>query len=98
MNFRIEQRIPAPLMAVEATLLDREFIAATASLPKLGEPELLEQQRDGDRVHQRVRYRFTAELSSAVTRVIDRAKLTRIDDARCDLTTHTARHRILPDY
>src|SRR5262249_39164023 len=98
MNFRIEQRIPAPLTAVEAALLDREFIAATATLPKLGEPELLEQQRDGDRVHQRVRYRFTAELSSAVMRVIDPAKLTWIDDARFDLTPHTARDAILPEY
>jgi hypothetical protein len=96
-NFRIEQRITAPLEAVENALLDREFIAATAKLPKLGEPEVLEQQRDGDRVHQRVRYRFTAELSSAVTRVIDPTKLTWVDDARYDLTTHTSRHRILPD-
>lgn len=97
MNFRIEQRITAPLTAVEAALLDREFIAATAKLPKLGEPDLLEQQRDGDRVHQRVRYRFTAELLSAVTRVIDPAKLTWVDDARYDLTSHTSRHRIVPD-
>jgi hypothetical protein len=96
-NFRIDQRITVPLPAVEAALLDREFIAATAKLPKLGEPELLEQQRDGDRVHQRVRYRFTAELSSAVTRVIDPAKLTWVDDARYDLTSHTSRHRIVPD-
>jgi hypothetical protein len=98
MNFHIEQRIPAPLTAVEGALLDREFIAATAELPRLGEPQLLEQQRDGDRVHQRVHYRFTAQLSSAVTRVIDPAKLTWIDDARFDLTSHSARHRILPDY
>jgi hypothetical protein len=96
-KFRIEQRITAPLSAVEAALLDREFIAETASLPKLGSPEVLEQTRDGDRVHQRIRYRFTAELSSAVTRVIDPAKLTWVDDTRYDLTSHTARHRILPD-
>jgi Protein of unknown function (DUF2505) len=96
-KFRIEQRIPAPLSAVEAALLDREFIAATTSLPKLGSPEVLEQTRGGDRVHQRIRYRFTAELSSAVTRVIDPAKLTWVDDTRYDLASHTARHRILPD-
>jgi hypothetical protein len=96
-NFRIEQRITAPLKAVENALLDRAFIAATAQLPKLGEPEFLDQEHDGDRVHQRVRYRFTAELSSAVTRVIDPAKLTWVDDARYDLTSHTSRHRIVPD-
>ncbi len=97
MKFRIEQRIAAPLGAVEAALLDREFVAATADLPKLGAPELLELDRDGDRAHQRIRYHFTAELSGAVTRVVDPEKLTWIDDARYDLTTHTSRHRIFPD-
>jgi len=96
-RFRIDQHIPAPLAAVEAALLDRDFIAATAELPKLGAPEVLEISRDGDRAHQRVRYRFTAQLSGAVTRVVDPGKLTWVDDARYDLTTHTSRHRILPD-
>lgn len=97
MNFRIDQRIAASLNDVETALLDREFVAATAELPKLGAPELLELQRDGDHVRQRIRYRFTAELSGAVTRVVDPNKLTWVDDARYDLTTHTSRHRILPD-
>ncbi len=97
MNFRIEQRIPAPLAAVEAALLDSDFVAATADLPKLGAPELLENTRDGDRAHQRIRYHFTAPLSGAVTRVVDPAKLTWVDDATYDLTSHTSRHRILPD-
>jgi len=96
-KFRIEQRILAPLAAVEAALLDREFVAATTGLPKLGAPELLDQKRNGDRAHQRIRYRFTAELSSAVTRVVDPAKLTWIDDARYDLVSHTSHHRIVPD-
>jgi hypothetical protein len=96
-KFRIDQHITAPLEAVEAALLDREFVVVTAELPKLGAPELLELQRDGDRVHQRIRYRFTAELSGAVTRVVDPSKLTWVDDARYDLTAHTSRHRILPD-
>ena len=97
MNFRIEQRIPAPLTAVEAALLDSDFVAATADLPKLGAPDLLENARDGDRAHQRIRYHFTAPLSGAVTRVVDPAKLTWIDDATYDLTSHTSRHRIVPD-
>ena len=97
MNFRIEQRIPAPLAAVEAALLDSDFVAATADLPKLGAPELLENARDGDRAHQRIRYHFTAQLSGAVTRVVDPAKLTWVDDATYDLTSHTSRHRIVPD-
>ncbi len=97
MKFRIEQRIAAPLGAVEAALLNRDFVAATADLPKLGAPELLELERDGDRAHERIRYRFTAELSGAASRVVDPKKLTWVDDARFDLTAHTSRHRILPD-
>jgi len=96
-KFRIEQRIAAPLGAVEAALLNRDFVAATADLPKLGAPELLELERDGDRAHERIRYRFTAELSGAASRVVDPKKLTWVDDARFDLTAHTSRHRILPD-
>jgi hypothetical protein len=96
-RFRIDQRIPAPLAAVEAALLDRDFVAATAELPKLGAPEVLDNTRDGDRARQRIRYRFTAQLSGAVTRVVDPGKLTWVDDAGYDLTTHTSRHRILPD-
>ena len=97
MKFRIEQRIPAPLTDVEAALLDRDFLAASSDLPKLSAPELLEQRRDGDRAHQRIRYRFTAQLSSTVTRVVDPDKLTWVDDASYDLTAHTSHHRILPD-
>lgn len=97
MKFRFDQLIPARLAAVEAALLDREFVAATADLPKLGAPQVLELSRDGDRARQRIRYRFTAPLSGAVTRVVDPGKLTWVDDARYDLTTHASRHRIMPD-
>ncbi|MGH9013291.1 MAG: DUF2505 family protein [Acidimicrobiia bacterium] len=98
MNFRIEQRVDAPVDAVEAALLDAAFVAATADLPKIGGAQLLEQRRDGDRVHQRVRYRFTGELSAAVTAVVDRDRLTWVDDAEHDLGAHRSEHRIVSDH
>ncbi len=98
MNFRIEQKVAAPVDLVEAALVDAEFIAATAELPKVGGAELLDQQRDGDRVKQRIRYRFTGELSSAVTAVVDRDRLTWVDAADYDLGSHRSEHRIVPDH
>lgn len=98
MNFRIEQKVAAPIDAVEEALVDADFIAATAELPKVGGAELLDQQRDGDRVKQRIRYRFTGELSSAVTAVVDRDRLTWVDEAEYDLAAHSSEHEIVPDH
>lgn len=97
-DFRIEQRIAGPVDAVAQAFVDARFVAATAGLPKVGGAELLDQQRDGDRVRQRIRYRFTGELSSAVTRVVDRDRLTWVDEAEHDLTTFRSEHRIVPDH
>ena len=98
MNFRIEERVDASAEAAAHALVDARFVFATADLPKVGGAELLDQLRNGDHVHQRIRYRFTGELSSAVTAVVDRDRLTWIDDADHDLTTLRSEHRILPDH
>jgi hypothetical protein len=93
----MEQALAGAPAAVESVLLDRAFVVARAVLPKLGEPELLECTRDGSHARQRIRLRFTAPLSSAVTAVIDPTRLTWVDDATYDLTDHTAEHRVIPD-
>lgn len=98
MEFRIDQKIAAALDDVEAALLDADFIAATASLPQLGAPEVLGQERNGDTVDQRVRYHFVGQLSSAVTRVVDPKRLSWIDETHYDLITHKSRHQIKPDH
>jgi hypothetical protein len=97
MDFSIDQVIKAALDDVEAALLDSEFIAATADLPKLGAPELLDQRRNGETVVQRIRYHFIGELSSAVTRVVDPKRLSWVDETRYDLAAHTSHHAIKPD-
>jgi hypothetical protein len=98
MDFVIEQRLPGSPDAVERVLLDVAFVEARASLPSLGDPELLESSVDGERARQRIRFRFTGHLSSAVTAVIDADKLTWVDDATYDLAAHTAEHRVLPEH
>ncbi len=98
MQFTIEQRLAGSPDAVERVLLDPAFVAARATLPKLSDPELLENTRDADHAHQRIRFRFTEHLSGAVTAVIDPERLTWVDDATFDLVTHTTEHRIEPDH
>jgi hypothetical protein len=98
MNFEIDPRVVALPAAVGAALVDPGFIAATADLPKVGGAKLLDQKRDGTRIHQRIRYRFTGELSSAVTAVVDPDRLTWVDESDHDLTTHQSDHRIVPDH
>ena len=98
MRFSLEQVFPGPLERVEQALLDPAFLERMASLPKLGRPQLLDQQDDGTTVRRRVRYAFAGELSPAVTAVVDPAKLTWVEDATTDLSTHRTAFRILPDH
>jgi hypothetical protein len=97
MNFTLTQDIVGAVDAVDAALVDRGFLAGLAALPKLGSSEVLEQSRDGQTVHQRVRYLFTAALSGAVRRVVDPDRLTWVEDSTHDLDVHTASYRIIPD-
>jgi uncharacterized protein DUF2505 len=97
-RFRIEQRFGAPLAAVENALCEPAFIEGMASLPKLGRPQLVSHRVDGDWVYQQVRYAFVGDLSSAVRRVVDPAKLTWVEDSATDRTTHRATFKILPDH
>jgi hypothetical protein len=98
MRFRVEQRFPAPLAAVEDALLHPAFLARLAELPKLGSPELLSSDAAGTVVHQRVRYRFAGDLAPAVTTVVDPARLTWVEDTAYDRAAHRGEHRILPDH
>lgn len=97
MDFTLTQDVTGTVDQVDAALTDAVFLATMADLPKIGSVEVLEQTRDGDTVHQRVRYLFTAELSGAVRRVVDPDKLTWIEDSTSDLAAHTASYRIDPD-
>jgi hypothetical protein len=96
-DFTLHQQIDAPLDAVEAALVDSAFLARMDELPKLGSAEVVHNERDGDVVHLAVRYLFQAELSSAVTRVVDPDKLTWVEASECDLAAHRTSCVIQPD-
>ena len=68
-----------------------------SGLPKVGRVELLLHEVDGAMVHQQVRYAFAGDLSPAVRRVVDPARLTWVEDSTTDRTTHISHFRILPD-
>jgi len=96
-RFRIEQRFTRPLDAVEDALCDPTFVQRMAGLPKVGRVELLQHEVVGATVHQQVRYAFAGELSAAVRRVVDPARLTWVEDSTTDRRTHVSTFRILPD-
>ena len=98
MRFHIEQFFDAPRDKVEAALLDEGYLARLGELPKIGRPQLLSQERDDGRVHQRVRYKFTGDLAPVVRRVIDPERLTWIEDSTFDPATHRTELRIVPDH
>ena len=98
MRFTIEQRFPDPLPVVEAALVDPSFLERLSRLPKLGRPALLRREEEGDLVRQWVQYRFTGEVSPAVRRVVDPARLTWVEESTLDRRSHRTTWRILPDH
>jgi hypothetical protein len=96
-RFEIVQDIAATPDAIDAALVDAAFLVRMADLPKLGSAEVVRQERVGDIMRQDVRYLFQAELSSAVTRVVDPKKLTWVERSVCDLASHRTQCEIRPD-
>lgn len=97
MDFTIEQHLEATPAKITALYLDADFLASIGD-PHLAHPELLDQQRNGSVVTQRIRYYFTAELSSAVRRVLDPDRLTWVEESTHNLHSHTTTARIEPDH
>jgi len=97
-EFTLAESLRHPPDAVQEAFLDADFLALTARLPKVGGAELIELTREARTARLRVRYRFTAPLSRAVTSVVDPAKLTWVDDATFDLDAFRADHVLVPDY
>ena len=98
MRFQNEQRIAGPADAVARLYTEPRFYEVLGELPKLGRPEVLERREVGQVVHLAVRFRFTGNLSPAVTAVIDPAKLTWVEESVHDVTGCTVTFRMNPDH
>jgi uncharacterized protein DUF2505 len=97
MRFQIEQEIAGPVEAVACIYTEPSFYELVGELPKLGKPELLERREDGSVVHLSVRYRFTGQLSPAVTKFVDPAKLSWVEESVHDLESHIVTFHMKPD-
>lgn len=98
MRFQLDQTFNGPLATVEAAFLDPAFLERVSRLPKVGGAELLDQRPDGDTVHQRIRYRFTGDLSAAAKAIIHPDRLTWVEESTTDRRTHVTTWRIVPDH
>jgi Protein of unknown function (DUF2505) len=98
MRFTLEQVIGGPVAAVARIYTEPRFYEALGAVGKLGAPEVLDRRDDGTLVHLAVRYRFTGQLSPAVTRVVDPARLTWIEESVHDLEHHTITFTVKPDH
>lgn len=98
MDFTLDQSFAQSGDAVAAALVDPDLLQQMTALPLLAEATVLTTERSGDRIRQSVRYRFEAELSSAVRRVIDPAKLTWVEMGEHDLSAGLSRFEIRPDH
>jgi hypothetical protein len=97
-RFDVDQPIAAPAQRVEEALVDPGFYEALATMPNIGEPDVLECTASDGKVRLRVRYAFTGELAAPARRVLDPAKLTWVVDSTVDRATHTTSFRMLPDH
>ena len=98
MRFRILQEFDAPPDRVQEAYLDPAFLEAMGRLPKLGSPELLSDERDGDAVRRRIRFRFSGDLNSAVRAVLDPEKLTWVEESVTHLEDRRTSWTIRPDH
>jgi hypothetical protein len=97
-HFELEQQIAAPPATVAAAFTSAEFYEALGELPKLGTPDVLSRDVEGDVVLMRIRYQFTGDLSSAVRRVIDPRKLTWVEVSTHDLAARAVTFHLEPDH
>jgi hypothetical protein len=97
-DFTIEVSLAHTPAAAQDALLDPDFVHTTVNIPELGGAEVLELTRNEHTARLRIRYKFTAPLSRAVTSVIDPDNLTWVDDATFDLAAFRSEHVLLPDH
>ncbi|WCO65466.1 DUF2505 family protein [Iamia majanohamensis] len=98
MRFDVTQTIAAPVDEVAAAYASAELYETLEGSDKLGPPAVLSREQDGRIVTLRIRYRFTADLSPAVTAVVDPDKLTWVEQSVHDLDARSVAVRLHPDH
>lgn len=99
MRFVIDQRFRATAGDVGRALSSIDYLTtAMGELPGISRPEIRSHRIDGDEVTLNLEYHFAGSLPSVVTRVIDTAKLSWIEDTRIDTSRWTATFTMTPTY
>ena len=96
MHFRIEQVFDAAPAVVSEALCDPSYLAAMGELPDLSAATVRSQERTDRVVHQALEFQFRGKLPSAVTRVIDPARVTWLQHDEIDLEAGRCRFRMVP--
>ena len=99
MRFTIDQRFAATADEVGGALSSIGYLTdAMGGLPDIGRPEIRSHEVNGNVVHLNLEYRFAGSLPSVVTRVIDTAKLSWVEDTRIDTSKWSAAFTMTPTY
>jgi hypothetical protein len=98
MRFAIEQLFRADVDAVARAYADPALYAALVGLPKLGQPEVVGHDADGDTVVLQVRYHFGGEISPAARAVIHPDRLTWVECSTHDLARRQTTFTMVPDH
>jgi Protein of unknown function (DUF2505) len=99
MRFTIDQRFAASADDVGRALTSVDYLTtAMGELPDISRPDVRSHRVDGADVTLNLEYRFAGSLPSVVTRVIDTAKLSWIEDTRIDTSCWAATFTMTPTY
>lgn len=98
MRFDVTQTIAASPEEVAEAYASAELYEALTGSDRLGPPDVLSREQDGRNVTLRIRYQFIADLSSAVTAVVDPARLTWVEQSVHHLDDLSVAVRLHPDH
>lgn len=98
MDFMLDQVFTAGGDALASAYASPELYEHLVGLPKLGPPEVLDHQEDGDKVRMQIRYSFVGDLSPAVTAVVDPRKLSWVEHSVHDLAARRVDYVLAPDH
>ncbi|MGO9456530.1 MAG: DUF2505 family protein [Acidimicrobiales bacterium] len=98
MRFEFEQVIKAPRAEVLDAYCDPAFYDALGSMPKLGQPVLLEREEVEESIRVKVRFTYKGQVSAPVRAVVDPSKLTWVIEAHVHRSTSTIKFVVVPDH
>lgn len=95
MKFHLDHTFGAPLDAVEAAMVNPEFLEGTR-LPDVGPPKVLSREEAGDTVTLRVHYEYTGSLDSLARRVLRTGDVAWVQETVLDRKTHRTTFDVTP--